>query len=119
MQQYKKWEKQRWAVQPTVYLWAAAHSGIIFPDEKDVFNFNFKVLERKMRDVTIQTVPVTRTMSNFVWLERLCQNIAIQMEVGIDREWALNDHSALCGPKWCSFWSQCKGQYVDADKEWQ
>jgi len=103
-------------VQPTTYTWAAAHNGLILPNSDGEFIFEYKVLVRRSKPVAFQTVTVRRTVGTFTWLERITQNIVALMEnLGFENEWPLNDHSALCGPKWCPFWSQCKGQYVNGD----
>lgn len=116
MNSHKRWEKQRWGVQPTVYTWAAATEGFILPRADGTFLFEEKVLLRKAKPVPFETVSVTRTVGTFTWLERITQNIVTLMEgLGIHNEWPLVDHSALCGPKWCPFWDNCKGAYIDAD----
>lgn len=114
--EYKPWEKQRWAIQPTEYLWAAATEGLILPNADGEFVFEYKVLKRGAKPVKFQTVTVKRTMGSFTWLERIVQNMVSFMEkMGFDTEWPLNDHSALCGPKWCPFWAGCKGAYIGED----
>jgi hypothetical protein len=113
-QEYKLWEKQRWAVQPTVYTWAAAQNGLLLPDGFGDYTFEYKVLKRSAKPSKFMTYRVTRTIRSWAWLERVVQNVAtLFVTMGIEDEWPLNDHSALCSPKWCPFWDQCKGQYVD------
>lgn len=116
LQHYKEWEHQRWAPQPPIYLWAAAKSGLIVPDHSGDFTFRYKVLLKKAVPVPFETITVRKKVGSFTWIERICQNIAILMDhMGIENEWPLNDTSALCGPKWCPFWDNCKGAYIGED----
>lgn len=111
--EYRLWEKQRWAVQPTVYTWAAASNGLLVPNNYGEYVFEYKVLRRKVTSVPFETYRVVRTVDTWAWLEKITQNIASTlMLLGLENEWPLNDHSALCGPKWCPFWDKCKGAYV-------
>jgi len=112
--EWKLWEKQRWDQQSTVYTFVAARNGLITPNKFGDYRFDFKVLQRKSKAVAFETYTVYRTMGNWTWLERVCQNIATTfVTLGLENEWPLNDHSALCGPKWCPFWDNCKGAYVN------
>ena len=114
---YQQWEKQRWAAQPTVYTWIAAKNGLIVPNKYGEYTFEYKVLLRRSTPVEFLTYPVTRAMGSWGWLETVCQNIANTFTLlGIDNEWPLNDHSALCSPKWCPFWKNCKGAFVNGER---
>lgn len=103
---YKQWEKQRTAVQPTVYGWAAAQLGFL---DMPV-DFTFAVLLRGSEDH--QLVPVHRTERHMAWLFRLVQpliDLGLTAEFGTDTPWPLNDTHFLCSEKWCPWWSICKG----------
>lgn len=113
---YKPWEKQRWAIQPTTYLWAASESGLIRPNLDGEFKFRYKVAVRKSTAVKFQTVTVTRGEGQFDWLKKLTRNMSEYIESqGFQNEWLLRDESALCSGKWCSFWDQCKGSHVSPE----
>lgn len=115
MRSYTPWEKQRWAVQPTVYLWAASQAGLIRADADALYQFSYQVFVRgKVQEP--QAVRVTRSNQNFNWLARVVENMVhMATTMGTDNEWPLNDHSALCGPKWCPFWDACKGSMIDGE----
>ena len=111
---YERWEKQRWAIQPTVYTYAAAHEGLLVPDEFGRFEFHNKVFVRGKTSPP-QDVTVYRTKANWDWLESQIASMLAVMVALPDGPWPLNDHGALCGPKWCAFWSQCKGSFVSGE----
>lgn len=110
---YQRWEYQRWAIQPTVYTYAAAASGLLLPDSEGRYKFVFKVFMRGKIDAP-QTVEVFRTEAQWGWLLRLVENVCRMWESDAD-EWPLRDDHALCGPKWCPVWSTCKGAFVNED----
>lgn len=111
--EYKQWECQRWGRQPDVYTWAAAESGLIVPDKNDEYHFNFQVFVRRAVPVGVQTVPVVRTSNHWAWLRTIVGNVVnLAYNMGLDRPWPLDDQHVLCSPKWCEFWSQCKGSQV-------
>lgn len=117
---YQRWEKQRWGVQPPVYLWAAQDAGLISKNREGFYEFQFKVAVRKAKLEPFQTVPILKSDAAFEWLRHEAENIANYVEaVGFEKPWLLNDHSALCGPKWCPFWDGCKGKFIDADNDWR
>lgn len=114
--EYKLWEKQRWAPQPTVYTWAAAKNGMLLPNKYGEYLFEYKVLKRGSKPTGFLTYPVTRTINGWTWMNRVANNIATTfLKLGIEEEWPLNDHSALCSPKWCEHWDNCKGLYIGKD----
>lgn len=110
---YQRWEKQRWAVQPTVYTFAAAEMNWIRPNSDGLYRFDFRVFERGKR-TEAQEITVLRGPGQWAWLTKLVNNIADMMESDA-AEWPLRDDHALCGPKWCPVWYQCKGAFVTED----
>ena len=111
---YQRWEKQRWAVQPTCYTYAAADQGYIKPNSDGLYKFEYKVFERKNKQVQAQTVDVWRSQGQWAWLTKLVNNLADMVESDAEC-WPLRDDHALCGPKWCPIWYDCKGSFVDED----
>lgn len=111
---YERWEKQRWAIQPTVYTFAASHEGLLVPDEFGRFEFHNKVFVRGQTGAP-QDVTVYRSQSNFEWLEIQIGSMLAVMSALPEGPWPLNDHGALCGPKWCAFWSDCKGRFINGE----
>lgn len=110
---YQRWEKQRWAHQATVYTFAAADVGLIQPNGDGLYRFDYRVFERG-KVVEAQEVTVWRGVGQWGWLTQLVNNIADMMESDAE-VWPLRDDHALCGPKWCPIWNQCKGQFVADD----
>lgn len=123
---YELWEKQRWAIQPTVYLYAAIHEGHVGMDANGLAHFEYKVFQRgtlgdggKADPKPGQTYPVTRSDASFKFLEKTVRNMVnMQLTLGTDVEWPLNDSGWHCSPKWCAFFADCKGKLIDPDKNW-
>lgn len=114
-QTYQRWEKQRWAVQPTVYTYAAASLGLI-ESHKEGYRFDYRVFNHKKNDPEPQEVTVYRSSGQHGWLVQMVSNMVAMIESDLEA-WPLRDDHALCGEKWCPIWSQCKGMYV-THPEW-
>lgn len=104
------WEHKRWSIQATVYAWAAMQAGIYGPDETVPFTF---AAITPYREAPI-FCEVPRNIQHFGFLQQQLVSVAKFIErMGTDAEWPLRDQHALCSPKWCPHWNQCKGQYVE------
>ena len=98
-------EKQKSAIQPTVYTYAAS---II---QQAVPSFNYGVMVRQL-EPKAQIVPITRDASHWNWLKHHVRGaVTTALRTGLNNQWITNDSSALCSASWCSFWSICKGAY--------
>lgn len=114
--EYKRWEYQRWGRQPDVYTWAAAQSGLIFPDAQGLYDFKFKVFVRRAEIRPPQTVDITRSPKNWEWLGQTVDRVVNHMyNMGLETPWVMDDQHVLCSPKWCPFWDQCKGKFVSGE----
>ena len=107
---YQRWEKQRWGIQPTVYTYAAAQQGLL-DRHQEGYQFDFVVWNHKANTDEPQKVTVWRDAGQHAWLVQMVSNMVdmIESELAV---WPLRDDHALCGPKWCGNWSNCKGMYV-------
>ncbi len=118
-QEYQPWEKQRWSIQPTVYLAAQradpALRALELPETFTYIVFPEQV--RRKRDGTpgdpVQVVPIQRDPSWDRWLFLQCKSLlALAEGVGWGGPWPLVDSHALCSQKWCPKWSTCKGSVI-------
>lgn len=117
-QEYKRWEYDRWAIQPTFYHYALRHAPemsqyrnlmsttdtwryIVFPDDPSPHP---------------QVVELQRHDEHDAWLVQQLVSIAPMLEAGLD-EWPKRDQHALCSPKWCTAWDTCKGASI-SDALW-
>lgn len=107
---YERWEKQRWDVQPTVYTFAAATLGELQRGSEG-YRFDFKVFNHRYNDDEPQTVEVWRDHGSWAWMVQQVEHMVTLIESDLER-WPLRDDHALCSPKWCPVWADCKGQYV-------
>lgn len=110
---YKRWEKQRWAVQPTVYTFAAAALGLL-ERHSDGYQFDFRVFTYKAGDTAPIEVTAWRDQGQWGWLALQVSNMVDMVESDL-KAWPLRDDHALCGPKWCGNWSSCKGAFVSPE----
>lgn len=101
----KAWEKQRWAVQPTVYSLALELLGWVVPP-----TFTYLVYVISGSQVQHQTLPVDRHSGDHAWLvDRLvAYSVMVEAELGV---WPKQDNHALCSEAWCPAWDQCKGRH--------
>jgi len=106
---YQRWEKQRWAVQPTVYAEAARQLGWV---GSDVVDFRFVVFQRSFSVAAPEVIRVTRGPGHTAWLTRMLWRAYDLRQLD---EWPLNDNHALCSQKWCPVWDKCKGLYIRSD----
>lgn len=107
---YTPWEKQRWAVQPSVYTFGLVHNtDVSLPVE-----FNYGIL---LHDGSVQRVVVTRTEEHFSWLRHKLVTLAKVLESG-QRPLPLNDTGWWCSPDWCANWDNCKGSHHGGD-DWK
>ncbi len=116
-QAYKRWEKQRWDPQPTVYTYAAQYEGLLKPDKWGEYEFYYKVFDTKgTTPGPPESVPVKRSPNNWDWLKAVVVNM-VKIKEGLpDGPWPMNDAHVLCSPKWCPVWDKCKGAVVDGER---
>lgn len=104
--QYQAWEKQRWAIQPTMYAHAAERMGWLhYP-----VDFRYVVFDKGAKPP--QVVQVQRGPEHAKFLTA---QLWLVYDQDWKRPWPLNDQHALCSPKWCPHWEECKGLYVSPD----
>jgi hypothetical protein len=96
--EYVEWEYKRWAMQPTVYVWAVNQMTLHRPD------FEYVVMHKK----GVHRFTVERPPEWDAWLKTKVVDIALQIEREVP-SWIKSDNHALCSPKWCPAFGDCKG----------
>ena len=104
---YEEWEKRRFAIQPTVYSYAAWREGLVDLDHLEMVPFTYAVMV-KGRKQEVQIVTVERGPQHWQWLTAQATRLANLIEAEVDA-WPLNDQGWHCSPKWCTAWDSCKG----------
>lgn len=101
-------EKQSQSIQATVYCAAAVDRLMTkYPAE---FRYGVMVRQEKPK---AQIGILRRTEEHQQWLiHNVKPVIQTALVMGTDRNWLMNDTSALCSEKWCDYWSMCKGAFV-------
>lgn len=118
---YEAWEKQRWAIQPTVYAegLATLHAqGLVSPFHGDTYggplsDWHYCVFPDRAQSAP-QWVRVQRPTQWNPWLVEQLLPIARQLE-SQTAPWVARDQHALCSPKWCPLWATCKGKHLGVD----
>lgn len=101
---YDAWEKERWAIQPTVYCHALAQE---YGDDEYEFTFAVSI----KRDGSSQVITVKRNAGHSEWLRRQVLSLAHVIKADLPI-WPLRDQHALCSDKWCPVYQSCKGSHV-------
>lgn len=108
-QAYKQWEKQRWAIQPTVYTAATVSLGL----HEWPVTFKYAVAEKKKKNGEVEIIPVIRTAEHIEWLKaQVGALVDYWRHTPETSTWLMRDDHVLCSPKWCPVWADCKGAYL-------
>lgn len=106
-------DKQKSAVQPTVYADAAVQLGLC-PDYPVQFRYGIMVRTETPKS---QIATVERTEQHGLWLRHLVRGaVTSALKTGYNDNWFMNDSSTLCSQAWCSYWEICKGAWC-GDRE--
>lgn len=105
---YSMKEKQKQSHQATCYITAARTLGLVDNGpEPTIFRFGVMVRQSTPK---VQIVTVDRGPEQVEWLRRQVASVATMATmIPTTLDWAMNDQHNLCSPKWCEFWSICKG----------
>jgi len=103
-------EKQAQSIQATVYTAALRHEGKV----NDSADFRYGVMVRQEKPKS-QVVYMHRNERHTQWLiHNVKPAIQMALSMGVrEGNWVMNDTSALCSAKWCSYWSLCKGALLN------
>jgi len=113
---YEQHEKQKAAVQPTVYCTAVIRDGL-----RDGWPLEFVYglgVRRKVMPAQPHLIPVLRTEAHEEWLHHLIRS-AIDMQLDMpDQPWLAIDSHFLCSETWCPWWHRCRGAmgFTNEDK---
>lgn len=95
-------ERARNELQPTFYLAALNQAGCTVPG----LRFRHYVVT-KAKKPQAQVLEHQRTWDEILWLYELIQRVWRAIECDV---YPLNPSAWLCSPKYCSFWSDCRGR---------
>jgi hypothetical protein len=119
---YKQSEKQRWAIQPTIYALAAIKGGIRSDIEYSwPLEFTYGVMVKTAKP-TGQLVTVQRTEQHAEWAMHRLRTLAdLAIDFGFDKPWPqIDDSNYLCSATWCAFHPICRGAFLrDGHDRWE
>jgi len=122
---YKQWEKQRHAIQPSIYSWAATRGAFEADHYKWPMTFVYGVMIRPLTNLDgnyrTELIPVQRTEAHARWaMKQIQAALTMAFTVGMDTEWPMvAEGNFLCSQKWCSNYDRCRGMVLspsDDDK---
>jgi hypothetical protein len=113
--EYKQRDKQKWAIQPTIYALAAVKGGLqsevkfTWPVE-----FTYGVMIKRVGQCRGQILTVQRTQAHANWaMYRMRTLVDLALDFGLDKPWPQIDESNyLCSNTWCAFYSICRGAEI-------
>jgi hypothetical protein len=106
---YNLKEKQKSSIQASVY--AAATTALKLSPEFPV-DFRYGVMVRN-QSPKAQILSIIRTEAHMIWLKQFVRGaVNTAMNTGYENNWFMNDSSNLCSSNWCSYWSVCKGAFL-------
>ena len=106
----KRWEVDRWGIQPTVYTYAKRMLDLDGDMTGDM-PFTFVNMVKSPYVQRPQVVEVRRNEAHYAWLRKQLWQI-VDMYTATnngEQQWQLNDAGWWCSPKWCTNWDNCKG----------
>ncbi len=114
--EYERWEKQRFAFQPTFYAYAvqAMHNEHHVVGEMLDAEFMYGITTT---DGATQVFPVARNNGHVQWLKQVASQLAWMMEHMAEGPWPMTDAGWHCSPKWCPVFAEgrCKGAFMTDD----
>ena len=114
---FQQREKQRTAIQPTVYAVAATRGAFGFPFEWPV-TFTYGVMVRGNDVATSQIIDVRRSHAHEGWLLDVIKSyIDLADGLGVQRHWPRDEDHYLCNETWCPWWSVCKGARLSSTQD--
>jgi hypothetical protein len=110
---YSQRDKQKAAIQPTVYATAAMHGALGDFAYQYPLRFHYGVVVRGATVATTQVVDVMRTHDHEAWLlDQIATYVDLADGLGVHRSWPRNEDHYLCNSTWCPWWSICKGARI-------
>lgn len=113
---YEQWEKQRFAIQPTVYCYAvdALHNPDHVTGEMGEYVFTYGITTI---DGETQVFDVARGPGHVAWLKQVCSQVAWMIENMGQGPWPMLDAGWHCSEKWCPVFAagKCKGEHMADD----
>jgi hypothetical protein len=114
---FREREKQKYAIQATIYTLAAVLGGIPNGVEYSYpMDFTYGLAIRGVRKAKAQLLTVTRTQAHADFaIERLKSYVDLALNFTLERPWPRNDDHYLCSSTWCPWWVLCKGAHAIDD----
>lgn len=116
---YKQKDKQKWAIQPTIYSTAAVMGGMGRTDFTWPIEFTYGVMIKLQGKCRGQVVTVQRTAQHAAFAEaRMRTWVDMYLDIGLDRPWpAIDDSNWLCSATWCDHYADCRGAHITLDHD--
>lgn len=108
---YNARDKQKYAIQPTIYAMAALNSDLVSADSFPM-DFTYGIMIRGSKPKG-QILKVTRHIGHADFAtKRMMQLVDLFQFYGLDKTWPMNDEHFLCSATWCPWYSICRGAHI-------
>ena len=117
---YRQKDKQKWALQPTVYTVADAFGGFGRYNERMPSEFVYGVMIKLKKQCRGEMLTVQRTQRHQDMLFQTLKDwIDLYEGMGVDGpSWPKKmDSNYLCSELWCPFYADCRGKHITAEDD--
>lgn len=116
---YRQKDKQRWAVQPSVYLLADVMGGLGRTHVTAPATMTYGVMVKLKKECRGQMITVQRDRGHFAQLEKTMRGwVDLLDTAGWETSWPMTqDGNWLCSRTWCPHFSECRGKYITSDMD--
>ena len=115
---YRQKDKQKGAVQPTVYC-MADHLGGMGRTRPATAEFKYGVMVKRKKECKTEVVTVQRGLGHYQWLgHQLRTWVNMLLDMGTDNAWPVIDNgNFLCSKTWCAFYDECRGSMIPNESD--
>lgn len=118
---YRQKEKQRFAIQPSIYTWAGVMGAFAPLEFEWPVRFYYGVMVRPSKVggmASTQIVPVERTEAHARWALKQIKSALRLAQTSLGTEWPTHDEgNYLCSAKWCPWHSICRGAVLSPEDD--
>jgi hypothetical protein len=111
---YSQKDKQKWAIQPTVYGLADVMGGLGRYHVSAPTTMTYGIMVKLKKECRGQMITVQRDRGHFSFLEKRLRGWADMYDgMGMETPWPMiEDGNYLCSKTWCGHYDQCRGAHI-------
>jgi hypothetical protein len=115
---YRQKDKQKGAVQPTVYC-MADHLGGMGRTRPATSEFSYGVMIKRKKECKTEVVTVQRDLGHYQWLgKQLRAWVDLLLDTNASTPWpVIDDGNFLCSRTWCEYYDDCRGAAISNESD--